>query len=169
MQHCSGKEIFLFMKIEFRPAAIPDAVKILEMMQQFYLIDNYSFSKDTTAENIIDFINTPSFGKIWLIENNDGIIGYIILAFIFSFEFKGKNAFVDELYLEDKYRSLGIGTKAIDFVAGEAKKLNITALHLEVEKHNENALKVYRKHGFSDHNRLLMTKHIDKHTLQQTE
>lgn len=147
--------------IDFSPATIDDASIILEMMQKFYLIDNYSFNRETTSKNIIDFIKNPNYGNIWLIRKDDIVIGYIIITIVFSFEFKGKNAFVDELYIDKNYRNLGAGSKAIDFVSAEAKKMNIKALHLEVEKHNEKAINIYKKQSFFEHNRFMMTKFID--------
>ena len=145
----------------FRPAVADDATIILEMMQKFYLIDEYCFSKETTADNIIDFISKPEYGSIWLIQKQETIIGYLIMTIVFSFEFKGKNAFVDELYIDKHYRNLGAGRKAIEHVSREALKQNIKALHLEVEKHNIKAIGVYNKQGFVEHNRIMMTKYIE--------
>jgi ribosomal protein S18 acetylase RimI-like enzyme len=39
--------------------------------------------------------------------------------------------------------------------------LGIHALHLEVERTNVAALRLYRKHGFEEHDRSLMTHRID--------
>jgi ribosomal protein S18 acetylase RimI-like enzyme len=144
----------------FEPATIDDASFILDMMQQFYLIDDYIFSRETTAKNIIDFIKTPEYGNIWLIRNGETVIGYLIMTIVFSFEFKGRNAFVDELYIDKHYRNLGAGRKAIEHVSREAEKQGIKALHLEVEKHNTKAINVYKKQGFFEHNRFMMTKYI---------
>jgi ribosomal protein S18 acetylase RimI-like enzyme len=147
--------------ILFKPATKQDATIILEMMQKFYLIDEYCFNKETTADNIIDFISKPEYGSIWIIQKQETVVGYLIMTIVFSFEFKGKNAFVDELYIDSQYRNLGAGRKAIEHVSREAKKQNIKALHLEVEKHNTKAINVYQKQGFAEHNRIMMTKYID--------
>ncbi len=145
----------------FKTAAIDDIPLILDMMQQFYQIDNYNFNKEKTNENIIDFIEKPDYGNIWLIKKEEIVIGYLIMSIIFSFEFKGKNAFIDELYIDKQYQNLGAGSKAIEFAIAEAEKQGIRALHLEVEKHNMKAIKVYEKNGFKKHNRFMMTKYID--------
>jgi ribosomal protein S18 acetylase RimI-like enzyme len=147
--------------ILFKLATTDDATIILEMMQKFYFIDEYCFNKETTAANIIDFISKPEYGSIWIIQKQETVIGYLIMTIVFSFEFKGKNAFVDELYIDEQYRNIGAGRKAIEHVSREAKKQNINALHLEVEKHNTKAINVYQKQGFVEHNRIMMTKYID--------
>ena len=78
----------------------------------------------------------------------------------FSFEYGGHDALVDEFFLKEEYRSLGIGGKTIDFVSAQAKILNINALHLEVELDNINARNLYLKKGFVDNNRTLLTKRL---------
>ena len=93
-----------------------------------------------------------------MIYERDLPIGYIILAIIYSFEFGGRNAFVDEFFLNKENRGKGIGKIVMDAVSKEAERLNIQALHLEVEHHNVNAVELYRKYEFKDHHRLLMTR-----------
>lgn len=67
------------------------------------------------------------------------------------------DAFLDELYLVAPYRGQGIGRRAVQFVLQEAARLDIRAVHLEVERHNEAAKRIYREAGFKDHDRHLMT------------
>ena len=82
----------------------------------------------------------------------------MVLAACLSFEFKGFPALIDELYLMDSYRGKGIGGQVIDFVEAQAQLMQIKALHLEVERHNEQGKKLYEKKGFKEHGRALMTK-----------
>ncbi len=140
------------------PATPDDIPILLEMMEAFYAIDGYPFDKKLTEENLHLFIQNDQLGKIWLIKDNVTTIGYIVLAFGFSFEFKGRDAFIDEFYLTAGYRGKGIGKEVIAFVSAEAPKLGVKALHLEVEHHNQNAKKLYFNQGFTDNNRGLLTK-----------
>jgi ribosomal protein S18 acetylase RimI-like enzyme len=145
------------MKIQFREAAKEDIPDILAMMKAFNAIDNYAFEPELREQNITWFISNKELGRMWMIPDNAAVIGYLVLTFGFSFEFKGRDAFVDELYLHEDYRSKGIGSMAIDFVLHEATLLGIKAIHLEVEKHNEKGNRLYTKKGFKEHNRFLMT------------
>jgi ribosomal protein S18 acetylase RimI-like enzyme len=140
------------------PYCLNDIPKLLAFIERFYSIDGYQFNAELIGTSLKEFISEPDRGTIWIVKENDIPIGYIILAVVYSFEFGGKNAFVDEFYLEKKFRRKGIGKKVIDFVAGEATKMNIKALHLEVENNNIAARKLYRKFEFKDHHRILMTK-----------
>lgn len=144
----------------FRSMESQDIRLVASMMRAFYLIDGYPFDKGIAEENLRIFLNNESLGRLWLILVDEQVIGYLVLTFGFSFEFRGRDAFLDELYIADPYRSSGYGTKAVDFAAEQAKQLGIKALHLEVEHHNEKAKAVYNKSGFKAHDRILMTKMV---------
>ena len=126
------------------------------MMQDFYAIDNYPIDAETSKKLFQEFINDGKSGKAWLICSENEIVGYVILTFVFSFEYKGKIAFLDELYLSEKARGKGIGKKAIAFIQEEARKLQLKIIYLEVESHNENAQKLYLASDFTVHPRKLM-------------
>lgn len=150
------------MKIDFQIATEKDVPEILAMMEQFYAIDNYRFDRDGAHDNLLKLIASPNLGRIWVIIYNDAVIGYAALTFGFSFEYGGRNAFIDELFLKPAYRQKGIGRLAIDFIAEEASKLGIQTIHLEAERHNICALKLYKLKGFSDNGRTLMFKKLKK-------
>ena len=142
------------------PSSLSDIPQLLVFIERFYAIDRYPFNADEISIALKEFILNPDRGTIWIVWEKDLPIGYIILAIVYSFEFGGKNAFVDELYLEKEFRGKGIGKKVMDFVAEEAKRMNIKALHLEVENNNVLAIELYRKYNFKDHHRILMTRMV---------
>ena len=80
----------------------------------------------------------------------------MVLTFIFSFEYKGRIAFIDELYIVNSARGMGIGRRTIDFIKEQAKMLSIKILYLEVEPHNQKAQQLYLSKNFTMHNRKLM-------------
>ena len=142
--------------IEFKPLTAPDIETIVSMMQEFYAIDNYPISVDVSKTLFQEFISNENLGKAWLIVSDKEIVGYIILTFVFSFEYQGKIAFLDELYLTEKARGKGIGSKTIAFIKTESNKLSLKLVYLEVEPHNEKAQKFYLSSGFESHKRQLM-------------
>jgi ribosomal protein S18 acetylase RimI-like enzyme len=148
--------------ITFKPLEIRDISTITQMMQDFYAIDNYPMDIEESKKLFQEFISNEHYGKSWLIYSEKEIIGYIILTFIFSFEYGGKIAFVDELFIKETARGKGIGKEAIQFIQREVPKLSLKLLYLEVEPHNENAQKLYLAHDFELHNRKLMKYKIVK-------
>jgi ribosomal protein S18 acetylase RimI-like enzyme len=148
--------------ITFKPLEIRDISTITQMMHDFYAIDNYPMDIEESKKLFQEFISNENYGKSWLIYSEKEIIGYIILTFIFSFEYGGKIAFVDELFIKETARGKGIGKEAIQFIQREVPKLSLKLLYLEVEPHNENAQKLYLAHDFELHNRKLMKYKIVK-------
>lgn len=122
-------------------------------MKAFNKLDNYPFSKKITTQNLKKILENPNLGKIWMIESDKKAIGYLVITYCFSFEYKGLYAYIDEIYIDEKYRNQGIGTKAVQFAIRESKKGKIKMLYLEVEKHNKRATSVYEKLGFSENAR----------------
>ena len=146
----------------FKPLEISDISIITQMMQDFYAIDNYPIDVEVTKTLFQEFISNEHLGKSWLIYSENEIVGYIILTFIFSFEYGGKIAFVDELFIKETARGKGFGKEAIQFIQSEVPKLSLKLLYLEVEPHNENAQKLYLAHDFEFHNRKLMKYKVTK-------
>lgn len=140
----------------FTPIQTSDIDTIVPMMQEFYSIDNYPIDIAISKALFLEFIENPHLGKAWLIYSDEEIVGYIILTFVFSFEYKGTIAFLDELYISDKARGKGIGKKALDFIHQEALSLSLKIIYLEIENHNEIAQKLYLSKDFAVHNRSLM-------------
>lgn len=146
----------------FKPLEISDISIITQMMQDFYAIDNYPMDIEVAKTLFQEFISNEHLGKSWLIYSENEIVGYIILTFIFSFEYGGKIAFVDELFIKETARGKGFGKEAIQFIQQEVPKLSLKLLYLEVEPHNENAQKLYLAHDFELHNRKLMKYKVTK-------
>lgn len=142
--------------IEFKPLVAADVETIVSMMQEFYAIDNYPISVDVSKDLFQEFISNENLGKAWLILSDNKTVGYLILTFVFSFEYQGRIAFLDELYVTEKARGKGIGSKATAFITTESQKLSLKLIYLEVEKNNKKAQKLYLASGFELHNRQLM-------------
>jgi len=147
--------------IEFKPLAHNDIEITLQMMADFYAIDNYPIDLEVSKKLITDFITQPHLGKGWIIIHEGKTAGYCMLTFVFSFEYKGLIAFLDELYLSEAARGKGIGKVALSFIKSESHKLSLKLIYLEVENHNENAQKLYLASDFTIHSRQIM-----KHKVQ---
>ncbi len=147
--------------ITFQPLEKSQFDSIIEMMQDFYAIDNYPIDIEVSKKLFEEFVLDEKLGKAFLIYQSDEvgiyeIVGYVILTFFFSFEYKGRTAFLDELYIKENFRGKGIGKQTIDFIKKQASNQNIKLIYLEVENHNQNAQKLYLANDFVVHNRKLL-------------
>jgi ribosomal protein S18 acetylase RimI-like enzyme len=135
---------------------------ILEMMRDYYAFDGHHFDPLRAREALLGILREPAFGRVWLISIDEEVAGYVVLTFGYSLEFLGRDAFIDELFLHERFRGRGIGTAIMEQVENEAHTFDIRSLHLEVVRANQNALRLYRKLGFHDREHYLMTKSIDR-------
>jgi ribosomal protein S18 acetylase RimI-like enzyme len=108
------------------------------------------------------FVRDITYGKAWLILFNEQYVGYVVLTVSFSFEYRGYDAFIDELYIAEEYRRQGIGRRAMEFVEAAAAELGINAIHLEVSDGNDPAIGLYRRAGYAGNERFLMTKWLNR-------
>ena len=150
--------------LEFREAIPGDEAVLLPMMRALAEQEPevIPFNEPAVRAAFHQFLSLPAFGRIWLLYNGGELIGYIILAIGFSFEFRGHDAFIDELYIALAHRRRGYGRQAMAFVEQEARKMGVNAIHLEVDPGNDSALELYRRSGYVDHKRFLMTKWLKR-------
>ncbi len=141
----------------FREAKKEDIPVILELMRHFNGESGYEFSEDLKKSCINLFISNSELGRMWLILSEGNPVGYIVLTWGFSFEYLGRDAFIDELYILKPYRGKGLGTQAIQYVQAYCASNDIQAIHLEVEPDNQRAIGTYQRLNFGETGRRLMT------------
>jgi GNAT superfamily N-acetyltransferase len=149
------------MSATFKPASPSDAETLLDMMRDFYELEHIEFVGRDARAALAQILSDESLGRVWLIESGSETAGYLVLTFGFSLEFKGRDAFVDELFLRAEFRGRGLGKRALEVAAEACRESGARALHLEVERANAAAHELYRRSGFVAHDRHLMTKWID--------
>jgi GNAT superfamily N-acetyltransferase len=70
----------------------------------------------------------------------------------------GRDGFVDDLYVVPEWRGRGIGSALLKQLTDACVELGVRALHLEVGRKKTDARALYRRFGFEEHDRLLMTR-----------
>ena len=93
-------------------------------------------------------------------ESPGDLAGYAVVGFGYSLEFEGRDAFVDELYVEPRYRGQGVGRQLLGAVEAMCRDVGVRAVHLEVGHDNARALRLYERLGYQAHPRHLMTKWV---------
>ena len=136
------------MKILIRLMRSEDKSHILEMMREFYSSPAvYTDGSEEIFEADIDnCIGENPFVCGYVIEKDGEIQGYAMIAKSYSTEF-GKNCiWIEDIYLKEAYRGQGLGKRFFDYITNEYKDC---IFRLEVEKENEQAVKLYQKCGFT--------------------
>lgn len=136
------------MEVTIRYMMIKDKNSVLEMMREFYASPAvFSNGSDEIFLNDIEAcINNSQYLEGYIIENSNAILGYAMIAKSFSTEFGKPCIWIEDLYIKDEYRGLGIGKTFMEFIT---KKHTDCIFRLEVEEENERAMKLYQKCGFT--------------------
>ena len=146
------------MEPTFRVADPSDADALLALMRELYAHERIVFDEPKARGALAQLLADDSCGVAHLLLFGGEVAGYLVLTFGFSLEFGGRDAFVDELYVRDEFRGRGMGKAALRLAADVCRARGVRALHLEVERANEGAQGLYRRAGFVDHDRYLLTR-----------
>ena len=90
------------MQISFQCATTSDIDLLVEFLRQFYLIDNYSFNHQTARQTLDRLISDSAIGRVWIIRDEQTPVGYIVLTFGYSLRCHGRDAFIDEFYIQER-------------------------------------------------------------------
>ena len=136
------------MEIKIREMAESDRDNVLEMMREFY--SSPAVFTDGSGEiflkDIDNCVNDNPYVEGYIFEGESNILGYAMIAKSFSTEFGKQCIWIEDLYIKDQYRGLGIGKKFMEFVT---EKYTDCIYRLEVEEENERAVRLYEKSGFT--------------------
>ncbi len=146
--------------MSFRPATEPDLAALVELRRDFCEHEDIAFSAATALESMRQLASDASLGRLLVIEDDGTIAGYLAIVFGFSLEFRGRDAFVDELYVAPHARGRGLGSAALRVAEEACVEAGVKTLHLEVDRTNGRAKALYARNGYYDHDRHLMSKHL---------
>jgi ribosomal protein S18 acetylase RimI-like enzyme len=149
------------LRTRFRPAEKRDLATLLAFSEALYLEDGtVTFDPVRARAGFCGLIGDESLGRVWMIEAGGRPVGYVVLTWGFTVEYWGRVGLVDELYVLPEHRDRGLGTAAMELAERSCRERGIRAVQLEVSRENVRAQELYRRLGFVDHDRYLMTKEL---------
>ena len=144
----------------FRTATTADLSTVLALLRDFYAEDGATYDAEADAA-LLALLADPNLGRVVLIVDEEGLaVGYVVVAFGYSLEFRGKDAFVDELYVAPNHRGRGLGKGALRAAEACCHEAGLRALHLEVRPDNTQARRLYASAGYADREYYLMSKKL---------
>ena len=124
-----------------------DRSEVIEMMRVFYaspaVLSNGS--EEIFKADFDNCVSDSPYLEGYVFEIGNEIIGYGMLAKSFSTEFGKECIWVEDIYMREAFRGIGIGSRFFDLIN---KKYPEAIMRLEVEEENERAIHVYKKNGF---------------------
>lgn len=150
-----------FMALRIAQAVLVDLESVLALMREMQGSDPWSepFLETTVRASLTELLTNPFYGLVYLVSDGGQPIAYLAICFDYSLEYGGKGAWIDELFVESSHRGQGIGTELLKLAERASFEHGAQFLHLEVT-HGNSAIELYRRRGFVDHERYLMTKRL---------
>ena len=136
------------MSFKIREMQKDDKNAVIEMMRTFYSSPAV-FTNGSEEIFLADFencVNENPYLEGFVLESIDGIVGYAMIAKSFSTEFGKPCVWIEDIYIKDTFRGLGLGNMLMSFITENYKDC---IFRLEVEEENKIATKLYKKQGFT--------------------
>lgn len=124
-----------------------DGAAVLDMMRVFYASSAVlsNGSEEIFRNDIENCVSDCPYLEGYVFEDRQEIQGYAMIAKSFSTEFGKPCIWIEDLYIAEGYRGLGLGSRFLEYIG---QKYPGCLLRLEVEAENVRAVKVYEKCGF---------------------
>ncbi|MGV6803816.1 MAG: N-acetyltransferase family protein [Ruegeria sp.] len=149
------------MSATLRLARPEDLDRLMGLVAAFHAETGIDQDADQRREALAPLLEGIPHGCVYLIGPSRAPLGYIILTFGWSVEFGGLDGFVDEIYIRPAVRGRGIATEVLLDLPKALAGAGLTALHLEVDRSNDAAHKLYLRTGFKLRDRYsLMSKRL---------
>ena len=145
------------MDVNIRLATLEDFKNIQKLNRKLFELEYVNFDdtldiKWPLSENGSNYYkNAISNSYSIVAEVDDNVVGYFIGSFNTELDYNIiKQAELDNMYVEEKYRKLGIGKLLFKHFKEECKKKSITEIKVTASFKNRNAIEFYIKNGFEE-------------------
>lgn len=145
--------------LRLEPLGERDLPTLTPLIRAYYREDGLDWVEERQPAALRALAANAPNGSGWLVRQSDRTIGYAVLTWSFSVESGGRDGLIDEVYLIPEVRGRGLGQQVLAMIEDEARRLGLRRLFLEVS-HGNRAVGLYRRAGFVDHRRYLMSKYI---------
>ncbi|UWQ89316.1 GNAT family N-acetyltransferase [Rhodobacteraceae bacterium M382] len=138
-----------------------DLDRLMTLVTAFHTEANLQGTDESRRDALLPLLQGIPHGCVYLIGPARAPLGYVVVSFGWSVEFGGMDGFVDELYIRPAVRGRGIATDVLHELPKALSAAGLKALHLEVDRNNEAARRLYLRSRFEPReNYMLMTKHL---------
>lgn len=137
--------------------AKPDHLdKLIALVTAFHAEAGIEMEDEARESGLAPLLDGIPHGAAYLIGPPRAPIGYIVITFGWSVEFGGLDAIIDELYIRPGVRGRGIASEALIALPRALAGGGLRAIHLEVDRDNAAAVKLYRRAGFRERDRYMV-------------
>lgn len=136
--------------LTIRKMKLYDEKDVMKMVDDFYNSDAVLHTVDMNVlrRSFMDAAGSEPLVEGAVLCEGEEAVGFAYMAMTYSCEAGGKSMMLEELYLSEKCRGKGYGTKFFNWVFETYPE--IVRFRLEVTEENKGAAALYRRLGFKD-------------------
>ena len=109
-------------------------------MEEYWRFEDIpNFDTEIVGTKLTHLLLNQNLGLIWIVTDEDAAVGYLLAVYVFSLEYLGITAEVDEFFLLSSQRGNGIGAKLLMTVEAELLRNKCTNVSLQLSRNNESA------------------------------
>lgn len=128
--------------------------KILNSREEFYQTREQSI-------NTLEYWNNS--GEVLIIQTNGKAVGFFFIKYGGQ-----KCAWLEDLFIHEKFRGRGIGKKSISLLDDKLESQGVMSIFVDVVPRNIRAIELYQECGFDHLNMIQLRKNYDE-TLNKEE
>ena len=133
-----------------------DQLALVSLMRDFSEEVMAPLSAAHIEAALTPLLNDPTIGDIWVAEEQ-GLIGYLVITWGWGIESGGREALIDEIFVDPAWRNMGIASALIEASLARAKGYQTKAVFLETEANNPESRELYKRLGFSEESSIWMS------------
>jgi diamine N-acetyltransferase len=121
----------------------------VELMKEFYAhFADLHFDEQLSTAAMQALIADSTLGRVFLLTVDGAVAGYAAIAYGFNLELLGRTVWLDEFYIREAFRGMGVGSSVLALLEESCRNEGFKALMLELDKTNEDGLRLYKRNGF---------------------
>ena len=127
-----------------------DVPEILVLMRQYWTFENIAgFDAAQLSQLLKQIVSQPHLGSVWVARKSEVMVGYLIAVLVFSLEYQGIVAEIDEVFVVPQARGDGIGAALLEIAEATLTSAGCTFIQLQLGVGNASARAFYGRRGYA--------------------
>ena len=128
-----------------------DAPTLLPLVANYWSFEGIPcFEQERIAVQLTRLLSNPDIGVGWIATVDGVAVGYLLAVQVFSLEYLGLTAEVDEFFVLSSQRGKGIGAELLKAAESEFGRRGYTNISLQLSRSNNSAREFYRNLGYTE-------------------
>ena len=138
-------------QVDIRSATRADVRTLVTLVEQYWRFEAIEGFDATRIAALFERLTAqPTLGHAWIATVDGQPAGYLLAVYVFSLEYQGLTAEIDELFVVPRHRRLGLGAKLLATAENAFRDGGCTVAFLQIGRDNADARAFYRRHGYGD-------------------